>query len=88
MTNKPIQTDKFGDDGFTELFAAYALPLPEFKAKVAVMVRTKSVSSKAKQEGFIESLKNVNNKDRVLSCTTNFFMAGEGFKVLKVTKKN
>lgn len=88
MTNKPIQHDKFGDDGFAELFAAYSLPIAQFRQQIIVLVRTKSVSSRAKQEGFIDSLRNVNNKDSLLTKTTNFFMAGEGFKVIQVTKKN
>lgn len=88
MINTPNKTDKFGDEGFNELFAAYQLPLPQFKAKAAELIRSRSVSSRAKQEGFIQDLNKVHNKDIVLSKCTNFFMAGEGFKVLKVTKKN
>lgn len=88
MQNTPIKADKFGDDGFNELFAAYQLPLPQFKAKIAELIRSRSVSSRAKQEGFIQDINNVNNKDRLLKKTTDFFMAGEGFKVLQVTKKN
>ena len=88
MTNRPISVDKFGDSGFNDLFEAYKLPLPQFKASIEELVRSRSVSSKAKQEGFIQDLKSVNDKNKLLKKTTDFFMAGEGFKVLKVTKKN
>lgn len=80
-----IKHDKFGDDGFTRIYSAYAqMDVVDFRKFCINEVKTNSCSSQVKKDGFCRELEKLTNKDRIVSKVTNFFMAGEGYKVIKV----
>jgi hypothetical protein len=84
-----VTNDQFGDHRFQELFEAHAsMDLPQFKRFLTGLIHNHSVSSNGKKMAFIEDINACNCKDRILQKVTNFFLAGENHKVLKVTKKN
>lgn len=78
-----VTHDKFGDAGFARLYDAYAkMDLNSFIKFCQEQINDFSSSSTEKKRAFNNSLQHQRSKDRVVKMVTDFYMAGQGFKVI------
>lgn len=78
MIKNDVATEKFMSD----LFAKYAVQdVNQFRYTCSEVV-SQLAGNEGKKIGFIQDLKNVRSKDRMITKVTNFILAGQGLKVV------
>lgn len=81
--NGPIKADKMGDEGFAQLNRAYAtMDVNSFRSFCINLLQSRSVSSKEKVGSVCDAIRRDRTNDSILRRVTNFYLAGEGLKVL------
>lgn len=78
-----MQVTKNKFDAWGEFYSMYsALSLEEFKELACNYIKSCSVSSNQKKYRTITQIREKRSKDQILKMVTNFYLAGEGLKVI------
>ena len=80
-----VQRDKFGDAKFAEMYANHrTMDAIAFRKWCIDTIQNHSCSSREKKDGIIRSINATLDKNKLVQMVTNFMLAGEGHKVLRV----
>lgn len=80
-SRKRVKNDTIGSNGLELLFARYQDSTVElFRANCIEMINASTGSNETKSK-FVTLLEGANSKDKLLTTTTNYILAGQGFGV-------